>query len=218
MAENYSMKDLLTLMVERNATDLLLSVGLPPRVRVSKRLIALDYNNLTPERSKELCYQVMNEVQQKKLEDQWEVDFSIGVADISRFRVNVFMQRGSVSAAFRAIPYHILSFEELSLPPIVKELSDKPNGLVLVTGPTGCGNPPRLQPCSSGSTKPATCISLQSKIPSNIFTSTSVARLTSVKSAPIPNRFTTLSGAFCVEKCVTPNRYRPRSLSRKPAT
>jgi twitching motility protein PilT len=81
----------------------------------------------------------MNEHQQKKLEDQWEVDFSIGIPNLCRFRSNVFIQRGSVSAAFRRIPYAIMSFDELSLPPVVVEVSDRPHGLVLVTGPTGSG-------------------------------------------------------------------------------
>lgn len=139
MLVNYTMRDLLTIMVERNATDILLSVGQPPQIRIDKNLVSLDCDNLDPKTSKNLCYQIMNEQQQKTLEDNWEVDFSIGIAELSRFRVNVFMQRGVVSAAFRCIPYDILSFEELGLPPVIKEMSDKPNGMVLVTGPTGCG-------------------------------------------------------------------------------
>lgn len=139
MANYPPMRELLTRMVERGATDLLLSVGQPPQIRVSKNLVSLDFPPLTPDVTKGLCYQVMNETQQKKLETEWEVDFSIGIRNLSRFRVNVFTQRGAVSAAFRNIPYHILSFEELGLPQIVKDMSDRPNGLVLVTGPTGCG-------------------------------------------------------------------------------
>jgi twitching motility protein PilT len=139
MSTEYTCRDLLTMLIERNGTDLLLSVGQPPQVRVSKKLVSLDFPPLTPEKAKELVYQVMNEMQQKKLEDDWEVDFSFGIRDLSRFRANVYMQRSSVSAAFRRIPFSIMSFEELSLLPVAKEVSDKPNGLVLVTGPTGCG-------------------------------------------------------------------------------
>lgn len=139
MADNFTLKDLLTITMERKGTDLLLSVGQFPQIRVDKKLVSLDYDLLTPERSKELCYQVMSEEQQKTLEEEGEVDFSFGIHDVSRFRANVYMQRGSVSGAFRSIPFSILSFEELSLPPVVKEMSEKPNGLVLVTGPTGCG-------------------------------------------------------------------------------
>ncbi len=137
--ENYTMRDLLTVMVERESTDLLMSVGQPPQIRIDKQLVPLDCDSLSPKMSKELCYQVMNENQQKILEREWEVDFSFGVSQLARFRANVFMQRGVVSAAIRRIPFQILSFDELGLPQIVKEISDKPNGLVLVTGPTGCG-------------------------------------------------------------------------------
>lgn len=135
----YTVRDLLTLLVERNGTDLLLSVGQPPQIRLSGNLVSLDFAPLTQEMAKVLCYQVMSELHQKKFEEEWEVDFSFGIQNVSRFRVNIFNQRGSVSGAFRRIPFKILSFEELSIPPIIKEMSDKPNGLVLVTGPTGCG-------------------------------------------------------------------------------
>ena len=141
MSEDYghSMRDLLTEMFNRNATDLLLSVGQAPQIRVDKNLVALDCPNLDPKSSRSLCYEVMNEQQQKTLEKEGEVDFSMGISQLSRFRVNVFMQRGAVSGAFRTIPYIILTFDELSLPPVVEEMSDKANGMVLVTGPTGCG-------------------------------------------------------------------------------
>ena len=141
MSDDYghSMRDLLTEMVNRNATDLLLSVDQPPQIRVDKQLISLDCKTLDPKITRNLCYQVMSENQQKTLEKDWEVDFSIGISELSRFRVNVFMQRGAVSGAFRTIPFAILNFDELSLPPIVEEMSDKANGFVLVTGPTGCG-------------------------------------------------------------------------------
>lgn len=136
---SFTMNELLNIMVERNCTDLLLSVGQPPQVRLAGKLISLDYDPLTSEKAKNLCYQVMNEKQQKELEMNWEVDFSFGIRSTSRFRANVYMQRSSVSGAFRRIPFSILSFEELGLPPIVSDLCDKPNGLVLVTGPTGSG-------------------------------------------------------------------------------
>ena len=135
----YTVRDLLMLLVERNGTDLLLSVGQPPQIRLSGNLVSLDFAPLTQEMAKVLCYQVMSELHQKKFEEEWEVDFSFGIQNVSRFRVNIFNQRGSVSGAFRRIPFKILSFEELSIPPIIKEMSDKPNGLVLLTGPTGCG-------------------------------------------------------------------------------
>ncbi len=139
MSEEYNIRDLLVLIVQKKATDLLLSPGQPPQIRVDKNLTSLPLSVLDPDTSKVLCYQIMSEQQQKTLEDRGEVDFSFGIKDLARFRVNVFMQRNSVSAAFRRIPYGIMSFEQLGLPEIVKEMSDRPNGLVLVTGPTGSG-------------------------------------------------------------------------------
>jgi twitching motility protein PilT len=139
MNEPYSMLDLLKIMVARNATDLHLSAGIPPRIRVSKDLVALDVPKLRPPDIQRLCFEVMNELQQKKLEMKKEVDFSFGIPGFSRFRANVFIQRGTVAGAFRRIPLQLLTFDDLYLPNVAKELSDKPNGLTLVTGPTGCG-------------------------------------------------------------------------------
>jgi twitching motility protein PilT len=139
MAEDYTCVNLLEEMIEKGATDLLISVGNPPQVRIDKNLFSLDYEPLEPEKSRSLCYEVMSEYHQQKLETEWEVDFSFGLKEAARFRCNVFNQRGSISAAFRRIPVDILTFSELSLPSVVADFSDMPNGLVLVTGPTGCG-------------------------------------------------------------------------------
>jgi twitching motility protein PilT len=139
MSENYHIRDLLAIVVKYKATDLLLCPGKPPQIRMSKKLVSLDCPKLTPVKTKELAYQVMNENQQKKLEDDWEVDFSFGIPELARFRVNVFTQRGTVSSAFRRIAFDVMTFEDLGLPPVVRELSERPNGLVLVTGPTGSG-------------------------------------------------------------------------------
>ena len=138
-ADNYHIRDLLAILVQSNSTDLLLCVGKPPQIRVSKKLVSIECPSLTPEKSKDLAYQIMNESQQKRLEDDWEVDFSVGIENLSRFRVNVFMQRGVVSAAFRRIAFEIMTFDDLGLPQVVREISERPNGLVLVTGPTGSG-------------------------------------------------------------------------------
>ena len=139
MSETYHIRDLLSILVESKATDLLLSPGKPPQIRLSKKLVSIECPPLSPQKSKELAYQVMSELQQKRLEDDWEVDFSFGIPELARFRVNVFMQRGSVSAAFRRIAFEVMTFDDLCLPPIVRELSERPNGLTLVTGPTGSG-------------------------------------------------------------------------------
>jgi len=132
-------KELLVTAANSGATDLLICVGQPPKIRLNGNLVPLDCEILMPDKTMELCYQIMTESQQKIFEDNWEIDFSFGMRDISRFRANVFMQRGSVSGAFRRIPVDIKSFEDLSLPSVVQDMCEKPNGLILVTGPTGCG-------------------------------------------------------------------------------
>jgi len=108
-------------------------------LRLHGRLMPLDLPPLTPADTKSLAYSILTDAQKHKFEEDKELDFSFGVKGLSRFRSNVFMQRGAVAVAIRTIPYTILSFEELGLPKIVSELCDKPKGLVLVTGPTGSG-------------------------------------------------------------------------------
>jgi twitching motility protein PilT len=139
MSENYNCIDLLVQMNERNGTDLILSVGKPPQVRVSTTLHSLDYEDLTPRKAKELCYEVMNEFHQKNLESEGEVDFAFSLKEEFRVRSNVFRQRGYISGSFRRIPNFLLPFEELGLPSVIKTMADRPSGLILVTGPTGSG-------------------------------------------------------------------------------
>ena len=135
-----NLKTLLEEMVSRRGSDLHLTVGSPPQMRVDGDLIQLpNYERLGPEDTQALAYSVLTEKQKKEFEEQMELDFSFGIKGLSRFRGNVFMQRGAAAAVFRTIPYEILTFEQLGLPPIVKELSERSNGLVLVTGPTGSG-------------------------------------------------------------------------------
>jgi len=132
-------REMLAVVAARKGTDLLLSVGQPPQMRFSGNLMSLDYPALTPDLSKALVFQIMTEAQRKELETDLELDFSISLGDSARFRVNAFMQRGTISAAFRLIPLNFLTFDDLGLPPIVKEMSEQPRGLLLVTGPTGSG-------------------------------------------------------------------------------
>lgn len=131
--------DLLKIMIEKGASDLHITTGTPPRIRVDGKLIPLDETPLTPAESKALCYSVLTDAQKHKFEGKNELDFSFGVKGLSRFRGNIFMQRGSVAGVFRAIPFTMRSFMELGLPDIVGELCKKSMGLVLVTGPTGSG-------------------------------------------------------------------------------
>ncbi len=134
-----TMKQLLEEMVHRDATDLHISAGSPPLFRIDGILVPSNYDVLTKEEAQQLVYSVMTEEQKKKLEEEWEVDFSFGITGLSRFRANAYKQRGSISIAIRTIPYKIRSFEELGLPPVVEEFASRQKGLVLVTGPTGHG-------------------------------------------------------------------------------
>jgi twitching motility protein PilT len=131
--------ELLKTMVDMGASDLHLTVGVPPVVRVRDHLDPLDYPPLKPQDTRQLCYSILAESQKKMLEESQELDLSFGVRGLSRFRANIFFQRGSIAAAFRMIPYKIKSMESLGLPPIVEELCKRPKGLILVTGPTGSG-------------------------------------------------------------------------------
>ncbi len=134
-----SLRQLLEEMVKIDASDLHLTVGSPPAVRVDGKLIRLQHDVLTPDDTKKLAYSIMNEKQRLKFETSSELDLSFGIENLSRFRCNVFMQRGNVSVALRQIPYKVKSFDELGLPKVVSEFAGLPRGLVLVTGPTGSG-------------------------------------------------------------------------------
>jgi twitching motility protein PilT len=131
--------ELLKILIERGATDLHISTGTPPRIRVDGKLFSLEGSHLTSSDTKALCYSILTDAQKHIFEENNELDLSFGVKGLSRFRANIFMQRGAVSGAFRTIPFNIKTFKELGLPDIVGELTKKPRGLILVTGPTGCG-------------------------------------------------------------------------------
>ncbi|MGQ9533876.1 MAG: type IV pilus twitching motility protein PilT [bacterium] len=134
-----TMKQLLEEMVQRNSTDLHLTTGAPPMLRIDGELVSTNYEVMTPELIQQLVYSVLNDQQKKKFEMEWELDFSFGIAGLSRFRGNCFQQRGSIAAAIRTIPFEIRGFKELGIPPVVQELAGRPKGLILLTGPTGCG-------------------------------------------------------------------------------
>ena len=134
-----TLRELLELMHHRKASDLHLTVGSPPQLRIDGRLTRTEMEPLTAELTKKLAYSVMNEKQRKKFEESWELDLSFGIENLSRFRCNVFVQRGNVAVSIRQIPFDISTFEELGLPRVVSDLANLPRGLVLVTGPTGSG-------------------------------------------------------------------------------
>ncbi|MBW2275554.1 MAG: type IV pilus twitching motility protein PilT [Deltaproteobacteria bacterium] len=134
-----NMHQLLKAMIEKGASDLHITTGTPPQLRIDGKLHPLKMPPLSPQETKQLCYSVLTDAQKHRFEETNELDLSFSVQKLSRFRGNIFIQRGNVAGAFRAIPFKILSFEELGLPPIISELSKKPRGLILVTGPTGSG-------------------------------------------------------------------------------
>lgn len=134
-----SLQQLLTILVEQKGSDLHITSNTPPQVRIDGHLVPLDMPPLTNVETRQLCYSVLTEAQKHRFEEHNELDLSFGIKGLSRFRGNIFVQRGSVAGAFRVIPYKILTFEELGLPQVVRDLAVKPRGLILVTGPTGSG-------------------------------------------------------------------------------
>ncbi|MDX6692667.1 MAG: twitching motility protein PilT [Blastocatellia bacterium] len=139
-ASQITLSELLRKLAELGGSDLHITTNTPPQVRVDGHLRPLDgYKALTSADTKELAYSVLTDAQKHRFEENLELDFSFGVKGLSRFRANIFNQRGAVGAVFRAIPYEIKPFEALGLPPVVQKMCDKPRGLILVTGPTGSG-------------------------------------------------------------------------------
>jgi len=137
--QTYDLTELLSEMINRGASDLHLTVGTSPQIRIDGSLTAMDLPKLTPDDTKELAYGVLTEIQRAEFERHNELDLSFGIRGLSRFRANVYRQRDCVALALRVIPFKILGFEKLGLPPVVEQLADRPNGLVLVTGSTGSG-------------------------------------------------------------------------------
>jgi twitching motility protein PilT len=132
--------DLLLEVIERNASDLHLTAGAHPTVRVRGQLQPLeDYPVLTPEATREIVYSILNNDQRQRLETEWQLDFAYAIPGRARFRVNAYYQRAAIGAAFRLIPFSIKTVDELGLPAVMHELARKPRGFVLVTGPTGSG-------------------------------------------------------------------------------
>ena len=134
-----NLHQLLKAMVEKGASDLHITTGSPPQLRIDGELVPLKTAPLTPVETKQICYSILTDAQKHKFEEENELDLSFGVKGLSRFRSNIFMQRGAVAGAFRTIPFKILTFQELGLPPVVADISKRPRGMVLVTGPTGSG-------------------------------------------------------------------------------
>jgi twitching motility protein PilT len=127
-------------VVDRRASDLHITAGAPPMLRVRGRLAPMEgYPALTPTDTREIVYSILSNAQRQKLENDWQLDFAYQIPGAARFRVNAYFQRSALSAAFRLIPFDVVPLETLGLPPIVADFATKPRGLVLVTGPTGSG-------------------------------------------------------------------------------
>jgi len=134
-----TLQQLLKVMVEKGASDLHITTGSAPQLRIDGELVPFRTPPLGPVDTKQLCYSILTDEQKARLEEDQELDLSFGVKGLARFRGNVFLQKGATAGVFRTIPFKIRSFEDLGLPKIVEDLCNKPRGLVLVTGPTGSG-------------------------------------------------------------------------------
>ncbi len=138
--KNFDFADVLTRMTEERASDVHLSPGFPPAMRVRGRIVPLEeYGNLMPQQTRDTVYSLLNDDQRKRFESRKQLDLAYAVPGVARFRVNCFFQRGSISAAFRRIPHEIPKLEELGLPAVLEDFTRKPRGFILVTGPTGSG-------------------------------------------------------------------------------
>lgn len=133
------LQQLLEIVIQKKASDLHITTGAGPQFRIDGKLFCFDNTPLAAADTKRLCYSVLTDAQRHQFEEESELDFSFGIKGLSRFRGNIYLQRGAVGGAFRAIPFTILSLPELGIPPIAGELINKPKGLILVTGPTGTG-------------------------------------------------------------------------------
>jgi twitching motility protein PilT len=138
--KSFDFADVITRMTEERASDIHLSPGFPPAIRVRGRIVPLeDYGPLTDQETRDTIYSLLNDDQRKRFESRKQIDLAYAVPGVARFRVNCFFQRGSISAAFRRIPHEIPQLQELGLPAVLEEFTRKPRGFVLVTGPTGSG-------------------------------------------------------------------------------
>ncbi len=136
---NYSLPQLLKALVDQGGSDLHITNESPPRMRIHGNLLPVELPPLDGNGTKSLCYSVLTEEQRREFEEGKELDFAFSINNVARFRANIFMQRNSVSAAFRVIPQRIVTMDQLGLAPVLKNLCTLPRGLVLVTGPTGSG-------------------------------------------------------------------------------
>src|SRR6476646_9718556 len=140
VASSVNLRILLEEMIERDASDLHITAGERPKLRIDGEISNSNIDfTMSPKDTLQLAYSVLTENQKKRFEMEDELDFSFGIQNLARFRGNCFKQRGCVSMVIRQIPFNIRSFTDLGLPAVIADLSDRPRGLILVTGPTGSG-------------------------------------------------------------------------------
>jgi len=138
--KTFDFADVITRMTEERASDVHLSPGFPPAMRIRGRIVPLEeYGPMLPQQTRDTVYSLLNDDQRKRFESRKQLDLAYAVPGVARFRVNCFFQRGSISAAFRRIPVEIPKLEELGLPAVLEDFTRKPRGFILVTGPTGSG-------------------------------------------------------------------------------
>ncbi len=186
--------DLLIQTKERGCSDLHLSAGVRPMVRLHGELTPLDDQVLGKDEVHRMIYEILNDEQRRVFEETRDLDFALEVGEIARFRVNVFNQRRGQGAVFRVIPTQIRSFEELGLPEVLRTLAMRENGLVLVTGPTGSGKSTTLATLIDHVNQKRRSTSSPSRTPSSSSTTPSSAWSTSGRSAPTPSRSPAPSG------------------------
>src|SRR3954451_11296484 len=136
---DFDFAEVLLQVMERNASDLHLTAGSPPMIRHHGKLHPLDYPHLTPQATREVIYSILTNEQRQRLEKDWQIDLAYSIPGRARFRENASCQRASLSAAFRLIPQEMPALRDLGLPNTLEQLTKKPRGFVLVTGPTGSG-------------------------------------------------------------------------------
>ncbi len=137
---DFDFAGVLSRMVELEASDVHLTPGFPPAIRDKGRIVPMDgFPTLTGQQTRDVIYSILNDDQRKRFENKKQLDFAYAIPNVARFRVNCFFQRGSVSAAFRLVPHGIPALEDLKVPEILRDLTRKPRGFILVTGPTGSG-------------------------------------------------------------------------------
>src|SRR4051812_3815442 len=137
---NFDFSEILLEVVRRKASDLHITAGAPPMIRVRGSLVPVEgLPKMTPTDTREIIYAILNTGQRQRLETEWQIDFAYSIPGHARFRVNAYFQRGTLGAAFRLIPAETVPIEKLGLPPVIREFAKKPRGIVLVTGPTGSG-------------------------------------------------------------------------------